>query len=94
MVRAAFLEGLLHDAEGLQSYARWMDAYITLLPKAGNLAEPKNWRPISLLNSDYKILMAVLAGRMQCHRGRAVRVPKGQVDIQPDHGPEEPHEQA
>ena len=37
---------------------------ISLLPKDGkDLAHLKNWRPITLLNVDYKILAKVLAGR-------------------------------
>ena len=39
---------------------------ITLIPKGDeNLTELKNWRPISLLNIDYKILTEVLARRME-----------------------------
>ena len=39
---------------------------ITLIPKGDeNLTELKNWRPISLLNVDYKILSKVLAKRME-----------------------------
>ena len=39
---------------------------ITLIPKAdGNLKELSNWRPISLLNIDYKILTKALAKRIE-----------------------------
>ena len=38
-------------------------AVITLLPKKGNLQEIKNWRPVSLLCTDYKILSKALANR-------------------------------
>ncbi len=37
---------------------------ITLLPKKGDLNEIKNWRPISLLCNDYKLLSKVLANRL------------------------------
>ena len=38
---------------------------ITLLFKKGDSQELKNWRPITLLNCDYKIIAAVLAARVQ-----------------------------
>ena len=39
---------------------------ITLIPKAdGDLSELSNWRPISLLNIDYKILTKALAKRIE-----------------------------
>ena len=39
---------------------------ITLIPKAdGDLTELSNWRPISLLNIDYKILTKALAKRIE-----------------------------
>ena len=39
---------------------------LRLLPKSGKeLTHIKNWRPISLLNTDYKILATVLAKRLQ-----------------------------
>ena len=39
-------------------------ASITLLIKKGDRLDPKNWPPISLLNSDYKIHARILAGRL------------------------------
>lgn len=39
-------------------------AVLTLLPKKGDLSEIKNWRPVSLLCSDYKILSKALANRL------------------------------
>ncbi|KAJ8035265.1 hypothetical protein HOLleu_22431 [Holothuria leucospilota] len=37
---------------------------ITLIPKGGDKEDPANWRPITLLNSDYKILSKVLQVRL------------------------------
>ena len=39
-------------------------AAVTLLPKKGDLQELKNWRPVSLLCTDYKILSKALALRL------------------------------
>lgn len=40
-------------------------AVITLLPKKGDLQELKNWRPVSLLCGDYKVLSKALALRLR-----------------------------
>uniref|UniRef100_A0A8C5E548 Reverse transcriptase domain-containing protein n=1 Tax=Gouania willdenowi TaxID=441366 RepID=A0A8C5E548_GOUWI len=40
-------------------------AVLTLLPKKGDLQDIKNWRPVSLLCSDYKLLSKVLATRLR-----------------------------
>lgn len=43
----------------------WSSASIVVLPKAGrDVLDPKSYRPISLLNSDYKIFTAVLTRRL------------------------------
>uniref|UniRef100_A0A2D4LFX6 Reverse transcriptase domain-containing protein n=1 Tax=Micrurus spixii TaxID=129469 RepID=A0A2D4LFX6_9SAUR len=42
----------------------WRESYITLIPKEGTeVIQIKNYRPISLLNADYKIFMIIIAGR-------------------------------
>lgn len=40
-------------------------ALVTLIPKKGDKSELKNWRPISLLNSDYKLLSKVISARLK-----------------------------
>ena len=40
-------------------------AIIKLLYKKGDPKELKNWRPVSLLNTDYKILSKILANRLK-----------------------------
>ncbi|KAJ3582861.1 hypothetical protein NHX12_000164, partial [Muraenolepis orangiensis] len=40
-------------------------AVLTLLPKKGDLMEIKNWRPVSLLCTEYKLLSKVLATRLR-----------------------------
>uniref|UniRef100_A0A8C6VAE5 Reverse transcriptase domain-containing protein n=1 Tax=Naja naja TaxID=35670 RepID=A0A8C6VAE5_NAJNA len=44
----------------------WSEAYITLIPKEDtDLQQVKNYRPISLLNSDYKIFASIFAERLK-----------------------------
>ena len=40
-------------------------AVVTLLPKKGDLGALKNWRPVSLLGVDYKILSKALTNRLK-----------------------------
>ena len=40
-------------------------AVLTLLPKKGDLQQIRNWRPVSLLCSDYKLLSKALANRLR-----------------------------
>ena len=49
-------------------------SYITLLPKedSGSLQETNNYRPISLLNSEYKLLTSMLASRVGPYLGKLV----------------------
>lgn len=46
---------------------------LTLLPKKGkDLRMLKNWRPISLLNTDYKILSTCIANKLKPHLTKLV----------------------
>ena len=47
-------------------------AVVTLLPKRGDLTKLKNWRPVSLLCSDYKILTKTLSLRLRSVIGSVV----------------------
>ena len=41
------------------------EGLLTLLHKSGDRADPANYRPITLLNSDYRLLSRVLVGRLR-----------------------------
>ncbi|CAM5160252.1 unnamed protein product [Natator depressus] len=54
-------------AESLQSGVLPLScrrAMLTLLPKKGDLRDLQNWRPISLLSTDYKILVKAISLRL------------------------------
>ena len=54
-----------HAADGNNLPMAFNQAFIRLLPKSGDLTTLKNWRPISLINTDSKIFSAVIANRMK-----------------------------
>uniref|UniRef100_A0A670J9A9 Reverse transcriptase domain-containing protein n=1 Tax=Podarcis muralis TaxID=64176 RepID=A0A670J9A9_PODMU len=44
----------------------WQEAFITIIPKQeSDLTQVRNYRPISLLNTDYKIFAGILAKRLK-----------------------------
>jgi hypothetical protein len=45
--------------------AGFLDGAISVIHKKGDRADPTNYRPITLLNTDYRILARVLATRLQ-----------------------------
>ncbi|KAI4874448.1 hypothetical protein NFI96_005558 [Prochilodus magdalenae] len=64
VLRASLVEGKLQ-----LSFRR---AVLTLLPKKGDLTDLKNWRPVSLLCTDYKLLSESLAARLGKVMGQVV----------------------
>lgn len=44
--------------------AGFLNGVITCLPKGGDSTQPANYRPITLLNTDYRVLAKVLANRL------------------------------
>ena len=49
-------------------------AVLSLLPKKGDLTSLKNWRPVALLCTDYKILSKVLSNRLKLFIGQLIVV--------------------
>ncbi|KAG1311701.1 hypothetical protein G6F62_014380 [Rhizopus arrhizus] len=45
---------------------------MTLLPKKGDLTSLKNWRPISLINTDAKVFTRLLNARLMPHLNRLI----------------------
>jgi len=57
-----FLNKIAEDREAVP--AGFTEAMVRLIPKKGDLSELGNWRPISLLNTDYKIFATILRNRI------------------------------
>jgi len=49
-------------------------AMLTLIPKKGDLGCLKNWRPVSLLCVDFKILSKTLTNRLKQHMATIIHV--------------------
>lgn len=47
-------------------------AVLVLIPKKGDISLMKNWRPVSILTTDYKILAKVLVNRLKCVLGNII----------------------
>uniref|UniRef100_A0A803TZS1 Reverse transcriptase domain-containing protein n=1 Tax=Anolis carolinensis TaxID=28377 RepID=A0A803TZS1_ANOCA len=62
-----FLKKIMNDVLNNKELPNsWRYATITVIPKEGqDLKNVKNYRPISLLNSDYKIFTSILADRLK-----------------------------
>ena len=43
----------------------WKETVFTMLPKAGDLKDPSNWRPIAILQVCYKIFARLLYNRLK-----------------------------
>uniref|UniRef100_A0A803K7Y7 Reverse transcriptase domain-containing protein n=1 Tax=Xenopus tropicalis TaxID=8364 RepID=A0A803K7Y7_XENTR len=52
--------------------ASWQKGVISMLPKEGDKTDFRNWRPITLLNTDYKILAKVFANRLKEVLGQVI----------------------
>lgn len=59
-----FLEVVKECLEGGELPMSCRRAVLTLLPKKGDLNDLKNWRPVALLSTDYKIISKALATRL------------------------------
>lgn len=44
--------------------ATWLQSCVSLLPKQPPFDDLKNWRPISLINTDAKVFTRILSSRM------------------------------
>ena len=72
MLKNDFHEVLTSSLESGTLPYSFKRAIITLLPKKGDLADISNWRPVSLLNTDYKIFAKLLASRLKFCIGHVI----------------------
>ena len=74
------LEMLLHGGDPLHSFllglyntmirtgafdASWKETLFVMLPKAGDLGDPANWRPIAILRVCYKLFARIIHNRVR-----------------------------
>ncbi len=59
-------------AEGDDYPDTMQETNIRIIPKPGDLTDIKNWRPVSLINTDQKILSHVLAERLKPHLSQII----------------------
>ena len=58
--------GLSRDFHEHESFVRSLNStYIVLIPKRGGVEDLKDFRPISLIGSIYKLIAKVLANRLK-----------------------------
>ena len=50
----------------------WQETCVILLPKKGDLSSLKNWRPISLINTDAKLFTRLINHRLMVHLGSRI----------------------
>ena len=64
-----------HQIQNKSANTHFLESYITLIPKGtSDRTLPKNYRPISLLNSDYKIISKILTNRLIPHMSKLTHV--------------------
>ena len=65
-IKLLVLDSIIYAFENKQLSCEQRRGVLRLIPKKGkDLSNVKNWRPISLLNTDYKLLAHILANRLQ-----------------------------
>ena len=77
----------------------WRRAVVALLPKKGDLRLLKNWRPVSLLSTDYKIFAKAMSSRLgtvldrMIHPDQSYTVPGRTIhdNLTSGPGPDPPH---
>ena len=67
LIKKIFLESLNTSYQQGQLSETQKQGIITLLDKGKDRTLLKNWRPISLLNTDYKIASKAIAQRLKLH---------------------------
>ena len=65
-------------------YPEWLKAKLVLLPKKGDLGQPKNWRGICLLDIASKILSCVMVERLK--EVMEENGPENQCGFRPERG--------
>ncbi|KAG0776244.1 hypothetical protein G6F22_012711 [Rhizopus arrhizus] len=62
----------------------WQETCMSLLPKKGDLTSLKNWRPISLINTDAKVFTRLLNARLMPYLSKIITT--NQLGFMPGHG--------
>ena len=64
-IKEEFLKVIYYSISNFVKCTDSNSGVIKLIPKSGNPCDISNWRPITMLNVDYKVIVKILVNRIK-----------------------------